>query len=306
MSQQDVQQVAAMNCEIAALFEEVAERLSERRPNDFRVAIYLEGASTLRDLLWPVDWMLRQEGRAGLENVPGLGRTLARCIEQFVSVGRINVLEQLRGNAVIPWSCPRRRPTLEASLHKARKPPARTSDTRTVNRLPQETRRRAASHSSEPRTISESVQPSLIEQLLSVDAEYRREVALGQLPKITPKRFNRNGEAWLPILHTERSGSHYTVLYSNTEHAHEAGAVGDWVIVHRDDPSERGQWTIMTSQFGSLAGRRLVLGHEAECISFYKQHSEGADPDRGRSVAGPFGSETGHRRHHQLTLFDYP
>jgi putative hydrolase len=38
---------------------------------------------------------------------------------------------------------------------------------------------------------------------------------------IAPKRFNPDGKAWLPILHTSRGSWHFTALYSNTVLAHE-------------------------------------------------------------------------------------
>jgi hypothetical protein len=310
MSQQDVQQVTAINDQIAALFEEIAERLSQRRQNDFRVPIYLGGAATLRELFAPVDWLLQQEGQAGLANLPGLGQTLARCIAQYVSVGRINVLEQLRGNAIVPWSCPRRTVSLEASLKESRRkaaaPPVPRSTVKRpvnwpINRITQ-TGTPLVQRSAQRGRTSESKQ--LINELLSVDAEYRREVVVGRLPKIAPKRFNPDGVAWLPILHTQRFGRHYTALYSNTAHAHEAGAVGDWVIVHRDDQTAPGQWTIITSQFGPLAGHRLVLGNQDECLVFYEQHPGGADPDDGRNEAAASENGSALCRVQQLDLFN--
>ena len=304
MSQQEFQQTA-VNFLIADLFDEIARRLEEHRHNDFRIAIYRSGADTLRELLSPVDLLLRHDGRQGLERVPGLNRTLVRCIEQFVSVGKINVLEQLRGNPVVPWACPRHVISLEAALTSARRPTAPPYGNRVpgtpVNRLPKSARlKRSRRSGNTPKDATQKQpDPPLIEELLSVDAEYRREVAIGSLPKIAPKRFNPDGEVWLPILHTQRFGRHYTALYSNTAHAHEANTVGDWVIVHRDDHAAPGRWTIITSQFGPVAGHRLVLEHEPECEAFYRKHPEGADPDIGRDnscgeTVGP----------HQLRLFD--
>jgi DNA polymerase (family X) len=55
--------------------------------------------------------------------------------------------------------------------------------------------------------------------LLDVDSEYLRKARDGELPIITPRRFNPARAAWLPILHTERGGHHYTALFSNT-HGH--------------------------------------------------------------------------------------
>ena len=56
-----------------------------------------------------------------------------------------------------------------------------------------------------------------VDLLLDVDREYRRKAESGALPKIMPRRFNPSGEAWLPILHTERGDWHFTA-------AHETGS----------------------------------------------------------------------------------
>ena len=90
-----------------------------------------------------------------------------------------------------------------------------------------------------------------------------------QLPKITPRRFNPKGEAWLPILHTQRGERHYTALYSNTARAHELGKVHDWVVLYFDSGVRERQATVITSHLGSLAGKRIVRGRETECTDYY-------------------------------------
>ena len=52
-------------------------------------------------------------------------------------------------------------------------------------------------------------------------------------------RFNPTHEAWLPVLHTQRGQRHYTVLLSNTAHAHRLGKTHDWVVLYCDD--DRGE-----------------------------------------------------------------
>ncbi len=118
------------------------------------------------------------------------------------------------------------------------------------------------------RTVRQHDEPPVAE-LLDVDAEYRRKADADRLLRIAPRRFNPSGKAWLPILHTHRGERHYTALYSNTARAHELGTTHDWVVIYRDDHAGRGQWTIVTSRFGPLKGRRIVRGREAECRTFY-------------------------------------
>lgn len=71
------------------------------------------------------------------------------------------------------------------------------------------------------------------------------------------------------MLHTERSGRHYSAVFSNTPRAHRLGAPRDWVVLHLDHGGEDGQWTVVTARQGPLAGRRVVRGREAECLAHY-------------------------------------
>lgn len=109
-----------------------------------------------------------------------------------------------------------------------------------------------------------------IATLLAVDRDYRERARAGTLPTIAPRRFNPSGEAWLPILHTDRDGWHFTALFSNTEQAHRLGRVHDWVVVYFYDRDHiEGQHTIVTEGRGILAGKRVVRGREAECREHY-------------------------------------
>jgi putative hydrolase len=106
--------------------------------------------------------------------------------------------------------------------------------------------------------------------LLAVDRKYRDEAHAGRLPTIAPKRFNPTGEAWLPVLHTEVDGFHFTALYSNTALAHQLDRTRDWVVIYfYDDEHVEGQHTVVTETHGPLAGRRVVRGREAECRRHY-------------------------------------
>jgi hypothetical protein len=102
--------------------------------------------------------------------------------------------------------------------------------------------------------------------ILSIDKSYRDQAAADKLPKIAPKRFNPDGQAWLPIMHADRDGWHFTALYSNTARAHEFKRTHDWVVLYFYDGEHReGQCTVVTETYGPLKGRRVVRGREAEC-----------------------------------------
>ena len=94
------------------------------------------------------------------------------------------------------------------------------------------------------------------------------------MKKIAPRRFNPTGEAWLPVLHTTRGQRHYTALFSNTPHAHRMQKTSDWVVLFHDGDQGEQRWTIITSEFGRLKGRRIVRGREVECEEHYRRQGQ--------------------------------
>jgi hypothetical protein len=110
-----------------------------------------------------------------------------------------------------------------------------------------------------------------VDVLLSVDEEYRRRATRGELKTITPRRFNPEKEAWLPVMHTERDPWHFTALFSNTARAHKLGRTRDWVVLYFERDGHEGQVTVVTEYQGDLAGMRVVRGREAECREHYDE-----------------------------------
>jgi putative hydrolase len=108
-----------------------------------------------------------------------------------------------------------------------------------------------------------------VEVLLDVDREYREKARAGVLPRIAPRRFNPDREAWLPVLHARHGPWHFTALFSNTELAHQLHRTYDWVVIFFADDNEEGQATVVTERRGKLAGRRVVRGREPECDRYY-------------------------------------
>jgi hypothetical protein len=129
---------------------------------------------------------------------------------------------------------------------------------------------------------SASQPPVPVDLLLDVDREYRSAAAAGQLSKITTRRFNPEGQPWLPVLHTRRGEHSVTALYSNTARAHELGRVHDWVVLYIEDGAHReSQYTVVTASHGPLRGRRVVRGREDECRAWYARTS-GTQPAMAR------------------------
>jgi hypothetical protein len=115
--------------------------------------------------------------------------------------------------------------------------------------------------------------------LLDIDREYREKAEAGLLRKIAPRRYNPERVAWLPVLHQSAGPWEITALFSNTERAHELHRTHDWVVIFFDDGVEEGQATVVTEFRGSLAGKRVVRGREAECARHYSALATlGAEP----------------------------
>lgn len=290
------------NAEIADRFDEIATLLDAQHANEFRVRAYRQAANWLRSSVRTVQEIWVETGVEGLRALPTIGLSLARAIEQLSTTGNIELLRRLRGEttpadilATVPGIGPilanriyeqlqittlldlqaaaydgrldalpgfgagRLRAVRESLAGRFRQP-ATVRSTTSLGRTAQS----ATSLSTEER------QPPVTE-LLDLDREYRTKAQGKRLPTIAPRRFNPTGESWLPILHTARAASHYTVLYSNTARAHELGTTKDWVVIYRDDHDGAGQWTVVTAFYGPLKGKRIVRGREAECAQYYGQ-----------------------------------
>lgn len=289
------------NPQIAARLEEIADLLENQGANIYRVRAYRNAAETLRRLERPVYEILEEQGSEGLELLPGIGVSLARSIERLARTGSLGLLQRLRGRAgpeslfaTLPGVGPEMASRihehlgietlaeLEAAAHDgrlARVPgmgPKRIRGIREAlaGRFRRPMAAAPARRAAGGEPIAETIPAPQVEQppvaeLLDIDEQYRREAKAGRLPRIAPLRFNPTGEAWLPVLHTERGPRHYTALFSNTARAHELGMTRDWVVIYRDDNGGHGQWTVVTARFGRLRGRRVVRGREAECAAHY-------------------------------------
>src|SRR5574338_1514073 len=92
-------ELITVNASIAARLDEVAGILEEQRANSFRVAAYRHAATTIRELDQPVTEIVRKQGLAGLQKLPGIGDTIARFVHVIVTTGRLPILDRLRGES---------------------------------------------------------------------------------------------------------------------------------------------------------------------------------------------------------------
>jgi hypothetical protein len=286
---------------VADLLDEVADLLDIQNANPFRVRAYHEAAGQLRRMKRPAYEIVDEEGIAGLRQIPGVGTSLAKSIEQLIHTGQLALLARLRGDAR-PERCFESVPGIGRELAKliheqldietladlqaaawdgrlSRVPGMGLKRVRAVRdslagryRGFGNFRWRETEALTQPAPSREPVDVPSVAELLDVDREYRDKAARDQLTRIAPQRLNPTGEAWLPILHTERGTRHFTALFSNTARAHELGTTHDWVVIYRDDHDGDGQWTVISSRFGALVGKRIVRGREDECKAYYATH----------------------------------
>lgn len=272
----------ALNSQAADIFRECAEILRHQAANPFRVNAYLRAATVLESMQDDVRDLLVKEGADGLVKLPGIGKGLAAAIDEIARTGRLAQLDRLRGEASpetlfqsLPGVGPRLARDIHDRLHidtlEALETAAHDGSLLTVPGIGQ--RRAAAIRAGvaaalgrrQARRRGHGPLPAA-RLLLKIDAEYREKAAADQLPKITPRRFNPEGKAWLPILHAEREGWHFTALFSNTARAHDLGRTHDWVVIYfYDDDHREDQCTVVTETHGSMQGKRVVRGREAEC-----------------------------------------
>lgn len=280
----------ALNIEIAARLEEVARLLEEQHANPFRIQAYRHAADTVRWHRRSMREVLDEDGIEGLRRLPGIGESIARAIHDLLVSGRLPMLDRLRGQAD-PIATLRSLPgigrvtaerihadldidtleQLEIAAHDGRLADIEGIGGKRLEGIVDSLAVRLGRVRG--RTREQEPSEPQVEELLNVDSEYRAKAAARQLRRIAPRRFNPGGEAWLPILHTQRGDRHYTALFSNTAHAHQMGATQDWVVLYCDGPSGEQQFTAITSHWGPLKGKRIVPGREAECSLVYRNES---------------------------------
>lgn len=275
------------NAMLADRLREMASLLEAQHDQGYRVAAYRNAAQTVDGLDIDLRTTFEHAGIAGLDALPTIGPGIAAAIAEVLTTGRWRRLEQIRGTAepeellrTVPGIGPRLAARLHGALglHTLEALEVAAHDGR-LERLPSVGPRRAAAIRAALTTMLDrarhrrgtgpapaaSPEPP-VQLLLEIDREYREAAAADRLPRIAPRRFNPDGAAWLPVLHADRDGWHFTALFSNTARAHALGRVQDWVVIYAEDAGHHEHpYTVVTAQGGPLAGRRIVRGREREC-----------------------------------------
>jgi len=236
----------------------------------------------------PMAALYARGGSAALDALPEIGKTLASVIAELVRTGRSSLLERLAGQvspedrfttvAGIGEELAKRLHAqlgiesleeLEQTAHDGRLAEVPGFGARRVLAVQQslagilgrESARRGKALALRGGRAEDRPDVATV---LDVDREYRRRAASGELRAITPRRFNPDKKAWLPVLHTQRGPWAFTALFSNTARAHQLGTTGDWVVIYFERDGREGQCTVVTEHTGPTAGQRVVRGREHE------------------------------------------
>lgn len=269
------------NQEVARKLQQHARELEAAGGSLYRVRACRQAAFALLGMGRPVAEVLEQEGRAGLERLPGVGQGLGYTLEVLLRTGELRSLHEARDLAGLPGVGARalERMRDELGIATLEDIEAAAADGR-LARLSLPARREAAlleevrarllrRQEAEPAADEPSVA-----ELLALDAEYREKSADRELPLIAPRSFNPEGERWLGVMAKQQGAWSVRVLYSNTALAHRLGRTRDWVVVYFHDARHSGQRTVVTETNGELKGLRVVRGREAECRRHYQaQHA---------------------------------
>lgn len=278
----------SVNQSVSDRLREAADLLQQQGANPFRIGAYRRAADYIVLLDRGLDDLLSTDGPDGLSSLPHIGRGITSVIVEILSTGRWGQLDRLRGTLEpekLFQSIPAVGPRLAAAIHDTlhvdslEALEAAAHDGRLEKVKGVGPRRAAAIRASLGsmlgrviRRSSTGIEGPGVEILLDVDREYRDLAELGRLPTISPRRFNPDGTARLPILHTTREPWHFTALFSNTARAHDLDRTRDWVVVYfYDDQQHEGQHTVVTETHGALIGRRVVRGREKDCFDLYRR-----------------------------------
>jgi len=283
------------NDNIAQMLNLIADLLEVQGANPFRIRAYRNGARSVQTAGESLAELVQQNQIDALKDLPNIGEGIASTIAEFVHTGRICLLDRLQGE-ISPEDVFKQVPGIgddlahriatELDIHSLEELEQAAHDGRLEQIAGFGIKRVQTVKMSLAAMLSQSVlrkarkrrsgdQPRHepgVGLLLEVDAKYRRRAKAGTLKHIAPRRFNPEGEAWLPIMHTEREGWSFSALYSNTARAHELGTVKDWVVIYFENEGVEDQCTVVTEKTGPLKGKRVVRGREKACRDYYNSN----------------------------------
>ena len=84
------------NAEIAAIFEDIAQRLKLKKENIFKIRAYQRVAREILEMPTPVEKLVK-EGR--LKKIPGAGEAISKKLTELTTTGKLEYYEKLKAES---------------------------------------------------------------------------------------------------------------------------------------------------------------------------------------------------------------
>src|SRR5262245_25388180 len=245
---------------LAKRLREFAEQLQKEGGNLFRMRAFRAAAFEIERMTQPVSEVFSEGGRAALEALPCIGKSLAYSVEGLLTTGELRTLrpadthrEPARLFTSLPGVGPqlaeRIRDHLQISTLEQLAAAARAGRLKEVG---VGRKRLAGIVMALERRMQRIRQPVSLEEeprvpdLLALDAMYLKGMQEQTIPTIAPRNNNPQGERWLGVLRENPGGWEMRALFSNTALAHRLNKTRDWVVIYFDQGSITGQRTVVT------------------------------------------------------------
>jgi DNA polymerase (family 10) len=84
------------NQEIAAIFDDIAERLLAKKENIFKIRAYQKVARSIESLPVPVEQLVKENR---LSEIPGAGEAISKKLTELVNTGKLEYYEKLKSES---------------------------------------------------------------------------------------------------------------------------------------------------------------------------------------------------------------
>ena len=84
------------NQEIAAIFDDIAARLTTQKENIFKIRAYRKVACSIRELSVEVEELVKNNR---LREIPGAGEAIAKKLTELVDTGKLEYYEKLKAES---------------------------------------------------------------------------------------------------------------------------------------------------------------------------------------------------------------
>jgi len=81
------------NSEIAVIFDDIAQRLMDKKDNIFKIRAYQKVARSIESLHVPVEQLVKENR---LNEIPGAGEAITKKLTELINTGKLEYYEKLK------------------------------------------------------------------------------------------------------------------------------------------------------------------------------------------------------------------